>query len=69
MSTMLEERLLQCCVHVGTQRGDEQAQHQCVPFCAAQAWPQLSAMKLAEVARAEASFHGLVPSAAIAAEV
>ena len=36
----LEERLLQCCVHVGTEgeRG-----HQCAPFCAVQAWPALSA--------------------------
>jgi hypothetical protein len=67
MSTMLEERLLQCCVHVGTQRGDAQAEHQCVPFCAAQAWPQLSAMKLAEVARTEAGRQGLVLNAAIAA--
>ncbi len=40
VSTMLEERLLQCCVHVGTEgeRG-----HQCAPFCAVQAWPALSA--------------------------
>ena len=43
--TMLEERLLQCCVHVGAQRDDE---HQCVPFCAAQAWAPLSRMKLSE---------------------
>ncbi|HEX6293198.1 MAG TPA: radical SAM protein [Herpetosiphonaceae bacterium] len=45
MHTMLEERLLQCCVHVGAQ---SEAQHQCVPFCAIQAWPQLGRMKLAE---------------------
>jgi 7,8-dihydro-6-hydroxymethylpterin dimethyltransferase len=45
MNTMIEERLQQCCVHVGTQ-SDEQ--HQCVPFCAAQAWRPLSQMKLAE---------------------
>jgi hypothetical protein len=44
INTMLEERLLQCCVHVGAQ-GDEGA-HQCAPFCAMQAWPQLSATKL-----------------------
>lgn len=42
--TMLEERLLQCCVHVGTQGAD--GGHQCAPFCAMQAWPQLSATKL-----------------------
>lgn len=44
IDTMLEERLLQCCVHVGTASA---AQHQCAPFCAVQAWPQLSRMKLA----------------------
>jgi pyruvate-formate lyase-activating enzyme len=49
VSTMLEERLLQCCVHVGT-TGDDGA-HQCAPFCAVQAWPQLDAMKLANRAR------------------
>lgn len=43
--TMLEERLVQCCVHVGTAA---EASHQCVPFCAAQAWPALGRMKLAE---------------------
>ncbi len=41
IDTMIEERLLSCCVHVGT-IGE---QHQCVPFCAAQAWPRLAAMK------------------------
>jgi uncharacterized radical SAM superfamily Fe-S cluster-containing enzyme len=43
--TMLEERLVQCCVHVGT---IGEAGHQCVPFCAAQAWPALAQAKLAE---------------------
>jgi hypothetical protein len=42
MSTMLEERLLQCCVHVGT-RSD---QDQCAPFCAVQAWPVLGRQRL-----------------------
>jgi len=46
MNTMIEERLMQCCVHVGTQDGDA---HQCVPFCAAQAWRPLSVMKPSEV--------------------
>jgi uncharacterized radical SAM superfamily Fe-S cluster-containing enzyme len=46
MHTMLEERLLQCCVHVGTQDGEV---HQCAPFCAAQAWGPLAAMKPSEV--------------------
>ena len=43
MDTMLEERLLQCCVHVGT-RTD--SQDQCAPFCAVQAWPALAEQKL-----------------------
>jgi uncharacterized radical SAM superfamily Fe-S cluster-containing enzyme len=43
--TMIEERLTQCCVHVGTANGHG---HQCVPFCAAQAWPALGRMKLSE---------------------
>jgi len=48
--TLIEERLLQCCVHVGTARDreDGEAAHQCVPFCAAQAWPALGRMKLSE---------------------
>jgi 7,8-dihydro-6-hydroxymethylpterin dimethyltransferase len=70
MSTMLEERLLQCCVHVGTQRGDTAAEHQCVPFCAVQAWPRLSATKLAELARREGEgLEGGSQRAAMAAEV
>jgi len=43
--TMIEERLLQCCVHVGTVG---EGGHQCAPFCAAQAWPALAGQKLAE---------------------
>jgi hypothetical protein len=47
VSTMIEERLVQCCVHVGTVRDDDDAeQHQCAPFCAVQAWPALSQQKL-----------------------
>lgn len=42
MSTMIEERLVQCCVHVGTRS----AQDQCAPFCAVQAWPALSRQRL-----------------------
>ncbi|MEV0195895.1 radical SAM protein [Nonomuraea sp. NPDC050691] len=42
ISTMIEERLTQCCVHVGTRA----EQDQCAPFCAVQAWPQLSAQRL-----------------------
>ncbi|OBB57796.1 radical SAM protein [Mycobacterium sp. 852013-51886_SCH5428379] len=47
MSTMIEERLIQCCVHVGT-RSD---QDQCAPFCAVQAWPALSRQRLSASAR------------------
>ena len=52
INTMLEERLLQCCVHVGT---ESDTQHQCAPFCAVQAWPALRRMSLAEVQRKEAT--------------
>ena len=48
MNTMLEERLMQCCVHVGTKSVD---QDQCAPFCAAQAWRPIGEMKIAEMAR------------------
>jgi uncharacterized radical SAM superfamily Fe-S cluster-containing enzyme len=47
MATMLEERLLQCCVHVGTR---SETQDQCAPFCAVQAWPALSRQRLSTVA-------------------
>ncbi|MEV0306440.1 radical SAM protein [Nonomuraea fuscirosea] len=46
LSTMIEERLTQCCVHVGTRA----EQDQCAPFCAVQAWPQLSGQRLSAVA-------------------
>jgi hypothetical protein len=49
MNTMLEERLLQCCVHVGTV--SDAAAHQCAPFCAVQAWPALGRQRLSERAR------------------
>ncbi len=52
INTMLEERLLQCCVHVGTR---SESQDQCAPFCAVQAWPQLRRTSIAEVRRLEAS--------------
>jgi uncharacterized radical SAM superfamily Fe-S cluster-containing enzyme len=51
INTMLEERLLQCCVHVGTVSADDA--HQCAPFCAVQAWPALSRQKLSERAGRE----------------
>lgn len=46
MSTMIEERLTQCCVHVGTRS----SQDQCAPFCAVQAWPALSQQRLSAAA-------------------
>ncbi|WP_217160436.1 radical SAM protein [[Mycobacterium] fortunisiensis] len=50
MSTMIEERLTQCCVHVGTRSGSSDAveppAHQCAPFCAVQAWPALGRQRL-----------------------
>ena len=46
MSTMIEERLIQCCVHVGTKSD----QNQCAPFCAVQAWPALSRQRLSVAA-------------------
>jgi len=45
-STMIEERLVQCCVHVGT-RSD---QDQCAPFCAVQAWNPLARQRLSAAA-------------------
>ena len=49
-STMIEERLVQCCVHVGTVRDDKS--DQCAPFCAVQAWLPLGQQKLARRAAA-----------------
>ena len=47
INTMIEERLTQCCVHVGTR---SETQDQCAPFCAVQAWAPLAEMKLGAVA-------------------
>lgn len=47
LSTMIEERLTQCCVHVATR---SESGHQCAPFCAVQAWPALSAQRLPRAA-------------------
>jgi hypothetical protein len=44
--TMLEERLLQCCVHVGA--AGEVGEERCAPFCAMQAWSRLGRTKLSE---------------------
>ena len=43
INTLIEERLLQCCVHVAT---TAEGRHQAAPFCAVQAWPNLAEMKL-----------------------
>lgn len=51
IDTMIEERLTQCCVHVGTRSG---AHDQCAPFCAVQAWPELSRQRLSVAASADA---------------
>ncbi|GAB2517373.1 radical SAM protein [Microbacterium petrolearium] len=45
MNTMIEERLLQCCVHVATVNETTDA-HQCAPFCAVQAWAPLGRTRL-----------------------
>lgn len=57
MSTMIEERLTQCCVHVGTHAG----QDQCAPFCAVQAWPALSRQRLSVSAAGAAPELVLLP--------
>jgi hypothetical protein len=48
VDTMLEERLTQCCVHVGSRSGA--GADQCAPFCAVQAWPALSRRRLSNAA-------------------
>jgi uncharacterized radical SAM superfamily Fe-S cluster-containing enzyme len=48
ISTMIEERLAQCCVHVATRSAE--GADQCAPFCAVQAWPALSAQRLSRAA-------------------
>ena len=58
MNTMIEERLIQCCVHVGTKR--EADLDQCAPFCAVQAWPRLGRQKVSEKAGARVGSVPLV---------
>ena len=50
IDTMVEERLLQCCVHVGTR--DAEA-NQCAPFCAVQSWTELSGQRLSRLTAGE----------------
>ena len=59
INTMIEERLVQCCVHVGTQADD--GADQCAPFCAVQAWAPLGEQKLSRRAVARELSLGLVP--------
>jgi hypothetical protein len=54
--TMIEERLTQCCVHVAAVNPGEaggalgaEGAHQCVPFCAIQAWDPLARTRLSTV--------------------
>jgi hypothetical protein len=54
--TMIEERLTQCCVHVASVNPGKEngalgtaGDHQCVPFCAIQAWNPLSRTRLSTV--------------------
>ena len=49
INTMIEERLTQCCVHVGTVNPGD-GSHQCAPFCAVQAWAPLSRTRLSTAA-------------------
>jgi hypothetical protein len=56
LNTMIEERLTQCCVHVGTRSSNgagSPGRDQCAPFCAVQAWPALSATRLSATARTD----------------
>lgn len=48
IDTMIEARLMQCCVHVGTKSVDDA--HQCAPFCAVQAWGPLADSRLSSAA-------------------
>jgi len=56
MSTMIEERLTQCCVHVATVNAESDA-HQCAPFCAVQAWAPLAQRRLSTATGAALRVH------------
>ncbi len=49
IDTMIDERLLQCCVHVGTR---SETQDQCAPFCAVQTWTELADQRMSHAAGA-----------------
>lgn len=48
IDTMVEERLLQCCVHVGSRSAEDA--DQCAPFCAVQSWTELSDQRISRTA-------------------
>ena len=50
--TMVEDRLLRCCVHTGAMTDGGPV---AMPFCAAQTWPALGAMKVASAAGSAAA--------------
>ncbi|MEM9653601.1 MAG: hypothetical protein AAGA65_16030, partial [Actinomycetota bacterium] len=56
IDTMIEPRLMQCCVHVGTR--SEEGADQCAPFCAVQAWGPLADQRLSLAADREAATAG-----------
>ncbi len=62
IDTMLEERLTQCCVHVGSRSSDADGGpvDQCAPFCAVQAWPALARMRLSTAAGTRSRRPGVV---------
>ena len=53
ISNMLEERLTQCCVHVGTFSDD--GDPQCAPFCAVQAWGKLGRQRASRASTARSA--------------
>lgn len=61
ISTMLEERLTQCCVHVGTK--SDAGAHQCAPFCAVQAWPALARQRMSTATTRSIPLDLQVPAA------
>ncbi|WP_198949916.1 radical SAM protein [Kineosporia sp. A_224] len=80
MDTMIEERLVQCCVHVGTRGPADGGQtggttggttgtgpdvDRCAPFCAVQAWPALARQRLSTAAGAGARRPVVLPVPAV----
>ncbi|MEI2712648.1 MAG: radical SAM protein [Nocardioides sp.] len=65
MNTLIEERLTQCCVHVGTVNSqphdDGTPVHQCAPFCAVQAWQPLAVRRLSTATGTGAGAEPVTP--------